>query len=147
MKKTLALLILLSVTAWAYHEFQVPKKAYKKVTTEYFSNDTLKTQPDSTMIVYYGMKIDTVGWYCRKGDVGRWCYYSKDTIGCKSIKPDIQIFYIEIYREVKKGCGNIIGVSEDWGVDFGHYLLDVRSTIADTVKYLILDGDSLRSRH
>lgn len=66
------LMVLVAVPVMAYHEFRVPKKAFKKVTIEYFSNDTQKTVPDSTV----------------------WIYYDKNDV--------------ELYREVKEGCGNVI---------------------------------------
>ena len=74
MNKLLVLFVLILVSiSFAYHEFSVPKKAYKKVTIEWFGNEDSKTQPDSTVYLYY----------------------DKDGV--------------EIYREVKKGCGNVIG--------------------------------------
>ena len=51
--KSLIVLILMTSIAFGYHEFQTPKKAYKKVTIEYFSNDKQKTSPDSTATIYY----------------------------------------------------------------------------------------------
>lgn len=67
-----------TIKASAYHEFKVPKKAYKKVTIDHFSNDKQKTEPDSTVTIFY----------------------DKDGV--------------EIHREFKKGCSNIINL---WEVD------------------------------
>lgn len=54
MKKLVILALLIMVgSAFAYHEFSVPKKAYKKVTIEYFSNDDQITSPCSTVYLYY----------------------------------------------------------------------------------------------
>lgn len=69
---------ILAIEIFAYHEFKVPKKAYKKVTIEHFSNEKSKTKPDSTVTIYY----------------------DKDGV--------------EIHREFKKGCSNVI---RGWGID------------------------------
>lgn len=53
MKKVMLLLVILVGVSFAYHEFDVPKKAYKKVTMEYFSNVESRTEPDSTVYLYY----------------------------------------------------------------------------------------------
>ncbi len=52
-KKILFLVLFLPCLAGAYHEFKVPKKAYRKVTIEYYSNEKEKTSPDSTVYIYY----------------------------------------------------------------------------------------------
>ena len=49
----LVILIIFSASAWAYHEFKVPKKAFMKVTIEHYSNAEQKTSPDSTVVIYY----------------------------------------------------------------------------------------------
>ena len=58
MKFLLALLIALlivtmPVATWGYHEFKTPKKAFKKVTIEYYSDESKKTSPDSTVTIFY----------------------------------------------------------------------------------------------
>ena len=51
--KILVLLVIMVGSAFAYHEFKVPKKAYKKVTIEYFNNEVQSTTPCSTVYLYY----------------------------------------------------------------------------------------------
>ena len=75
-KKILFLVLFLPCLVGAYHEFKVPKKAYRKVTIEYYSNEKEKTSPDSTVYIYYD-KYD-----------------------------------VEIYRVVKKGCGNVWDIAD-----------------------------------
>lgn len=80
MRWLIAILVMaIAVPVFAYHEFKVPKKAYRKVTIEHFSNEKAKTKPDSTVTIFY----------------------DKDGV--------------EIHREFKKGCSNVIG---GWGIEY-----------------------------
>jgi hypothetical protein len=54
MKRLVVLALLIMVgSAFAYHEFKVPKKAYKTVEINYYSNDDQITSPCSTVYLYY----------------------------------------------------------------------------------------------
>jgi hypothetical protein len=50
---TLLVVAVFASTSWGYREFKVPKKAFRKVTIEYFSNAEQKTSPDSTVTIFY----------------------------------------------------------------------------------------------
>lgn len=92
---TILLVLAIAIPAFAYHEFQTPQKAFKKVTIEYFSNEKAKTEADSTIIIYY----------------------DKDGL--------------EIYRDLKKGCGNEIGLLWPGYVDSTNFTIPIGS--ADTL--------------
>jgi len=95
--KSLVVLILMTSIAFGYHEFQTPKKAYKKATIEYFSNENKKTEPDSTVTIYYD-----------RNDV-------------------------EMYRQVKNGCSNVIDE-----IDQGFWTTDGDSLVIDSANFIDL---------
>lgn len=103
MRWLVAMLVMaIAVPVFAYHEFKVPKKAYKKVTIEHFSNDAQKTEPDSTITIFY----------------------DKDGV--------------EIHREFKKGCSNIL--NRGWQIQDDSLMFNLDSTSFDSAHWGTLEA-------
>ena len=113
----LTILLLWVGNAWAYHEFQESKEAYKVETIQYYSNPGAKTEPDSTVTIYYDGSVDTTWFSDRK--THKWT-------------SEVHWRYWEIYRKVVKGCSNVINWdSIDWGTI---KTLNLEDVISDSCK-------------
>jgi len=108
---------LFASSAMAYHEFQEPKQAYRVETIQYYSNPGVKTEPDSTVTIYYDGEADTVWTANRK--THKW-------------ESRVHWSYWEIYRKVVKGCGNVIGSNWDRDLNWRLSGAIMDSSLVDT---------------